>query len=304
MASSDKIYIVVKGRRLGFFTTWNECNSQVKGFSGASFWSIKTNKLPDSREELIKYLLDNGVSQDTLPNYLEHPYIKKRYSIDNTDSIINGVNSIQSQPSGDMSSVSFGDDNTKSVVLPEESQFLTACCKKIDLVQAIENFNVVPLNTTDDASVIDLWVDGSFNNYLSIVGSGVYICQGQLAIYDIDFRTTNIDLVKEHQCSGEVLAVVGALTYLEPYIKQGIIKNIRIYYDYSGIEMWYNNVINKQPMWQAKAVSSSSYISFLQEFTLLYPGCELSFHKVTAHTGIPANDRADILAKRGAGIFV
>ncbi|MEQ9551279.1 MAG: ribonuclease H family protein [Coleofasciculus sp. G3-WIS-01] len=39
---SNKYYAVLKGRKTGLFTSWQECEKQVKGFSGAIYKSYKT----------------------------------------------------------------------------------------------------------------------------------------------------------------------------------------------------------------------------------------------------------------------
>ena len=35
--AKQKYYVVWKGRKTGIFTTWAECEKQVKGFVGAQF---------------------------------------------------------------------------------------------------------------------------------------------------------------------------------------------------------------------------------------------------------------------------
>lgn len=40
--ASKKYYAVLKGRQTGIFTTWAECEEQIKGFSGALYKSFKT----------------------------------------------------------------------------------------------------------------------------------------------------------------------------------------------------------------------------------------------------------------------
>ena len=175
--------------------------------------------------------------------------------------------------------------------------------KPINLVKCIENFESIPLNFSNDTTWVDLWVDGSYNNELGIVGSGVHVAQGNLSLYDISFRTTKSILLKEHQCSGEILSVVGGLTFLEPFIQNGL-NNIKIYYDYIGIEMWFNTAFNLTPNWKANSVSALSYIEYLKQFFSKYPNCKLSFNKVVSHTGIILNDRADTLARHGAGLFL
>jgi hypothetical protein len=47
---ATKFYAVRRGRLTGFFYTWPECESQVKGFSNAEFKSFKV------REDALRYL--------------------------------------------------------------------------------------------------------------------------------------------------------------------------------------------------------------------------------------------------------
>lgn len=42
MASKKKFYVVWRGRQTGIFTTWAECETQVKGFAGAQYKSFDT----------------------------------------------------------------------------------------------------------------------------------------------------------------------------------------------------------------------------------------------------------------------
>jgi ribonuclease HI len=39
---SKKYYLVLKGRKTGIFTSWTECEEQIKGYSGAVYKSFKT----------------------------------------------------------------------------------------------------------------------------------------------------------------------------------------------------------------------------------------------------------------------
>ena len=39
--SKKKYYVVLKGRRQGIFTTWADCEAQVKGYKGAKYKGFK-----------------------------------------------------------------------------------------------------------------------------------------------------------------------------------------------------------------------------------------------------------------------
>lgn len=58
---AKKIYAVKRGRILGIFDTWDDCQESVKGYSGAEFKSFKT------REEAIAYLQDTPVTVEIVP---------------------------------------------------------------------------------------------------------------------------------------------------------------------------------------------------------------------------------------------
>ena len=38
--TAKKVYAVARGRAVGIFTSWSECEKQVKGFAGARFQSF------------------------------------------------------------------------------------------------------------------------------------------------------------------------------------------------------------------------------------------------------------------------
>lgn len=84
-----KIYAVAKGRKTGIFETWDDCNKQVKGFSGALFKSF------EKEEDALKYLKIHNVSHDftsivSAESQLENPVAilsKKRKNEQQIDSI-------------------------------------------------------------------------------------------------------------------------------------------------------------------------------------------------------------------------
>lgn len=61
-----KYYVVKKGRRMGIFNSWSECEGQVKGFPNAVFKSFS------SLEDAKKY-------------YNDHAEVQKNISVDNID---------------------------------------------------------------------------------------------------------------------------------------------------------------------------------------------------------------------------
>lgn len=48
MAAKAKYYAVWKGRRRGIFTSWAECEAQVKGFQGAQYKAFETRRAAEA----------------------------------------------------------------------------------------------------------------------------------------------------------------------------------------------------------------------------------------------------------------
>jgi ribonuclease HI len=55
--SKQKYYVVWKGRKPGIYTSWAECEAQVKGFTGAEFKSFPSRELAENaiRNPYVKY---------------------------------------------------------------------------------------------------------------------------------------------------------------------------------------------------------------------------------------------------------
>lgn len=60
-----KYYAVRKGRRTGIFTSWDECQASIKGFSGAEYKSFS------SLEEAQKYLNGDIEIDDTMQKEIQ-----------------------------------------------------------------------------------------------------------------------------------------------------------------------------------------------------------------------------------------
>ena len=45
LMSKEKFYVVWKGKKPGIYTSWNDCQKQIKGFDSARFKSFKTHEL-------------------------------------------------------------------------------------------------------------------------------------------------------------------------------------------------------------------------------------------------------------------
>lgn len=87
------------------------------------------------------------------------------------------------------------------------------------------------------------------------------------------------------QVAGELQATKEAINWA---IAMEKFSKIHIFYDYSGIENWANRT------WKAKDSITEEYADFIQKKSNLIT---ITFSKVTSHTGIGYNEKADKLAK-------
>ncbi|WP_058765889.1 viroplasmin family protein [Exiguobacterium chiriqhucha] len=70
-----KVYAVRKGRRTGLFTTWAECETQVKGYTGAEYKSFLDNKSALEYLNKEKEIIQD--SDDYLKVYVDGSYSKR-----------------------------------------------------------------------------------------------------------------------------------------------------------------------------------------------------------------------------------
>lgn len=132
------------------------------------------------------------------------------------------------------------------------------------------------------------YVDGSYNpedarfSYgvvLFTQGREIHICQA--------FK--HEELAQMRNVAGEIMGAGEAMKRARVW---GI-KKLTIYHDYEGIAAWCTG------KWKAKKVWTQKYRRFYDEVSR---DVEISFVKVTGHSGNKYNDLADSLAKKALGI--
>jgi len=140
-----------------------------------------------------------------------------------------------------------------------------------------------PENEEPDARY-EIYVDGSFIN--GATGYGAVILKNGIVIDELCGRVDASDVNGTRQVAGELFAVREALAWCRSHS----IGEVDIYYDYLGIEKWATG------QWKTNQPLTKDYARFLSSCPV-----RIHWHKVDSHTGNRWNDRADALAKKGAG---
>lgn len=128
------------------------------------------------------------------------------------------------------------------------------------------------------------YVDGSFDAENMIYSYGCVVILPDGTVHEFSGNGNNQENAKLRNVTGEMLGAMFATRYA---MKQGY-KGIDIRYDYAGIEQW---VVGS---WKAKTKLTRKYTNAMKEWS---KDIDIAFTKVTAHTNVMYNERADQLAK-------
>lgn len=280
---SKKIYAVKAGRKTGIFDTWEECSKQVSGFSGAVYKSFQTEK--EAKEYLDGPSTTVRLNKESSKIYAVRKGRKTGifYSWGECSDYTKGY------PGAEYKSFYSEEEAKEYLGLPlvvKEKKTITKEPPKM------KEFKEKPVNKTDELipeKIAEAYVDGSFNEETNKYGSGVvFMFNGKTEeMYE---SGNNKDLVIMRNVAGEI---IGAVLAVKAAVKAGASKII-IYHDYTGIANWANG------NWAAKKPGTQMYKNFMQE---AMEKIKIEFKKVTAHTGVEYNERADILAKTAVGII-
>lgn len=145
------------------------------------------------------------------------------------------------------------------------------------------------------------FVDGSYNPTKFIVGSGILIKDNQdnNNFTEITKTYDAKDEKSEMRISRNIYGEIKACEEAIKYALDKKWKEINIYYDYLGIEMFGN----KQWSVNREKKFISEYIKFIENVRK-NKNLKINFYKVPAHSGIIENEKVDILAKKAAGFEI
>lgn len=144
--------------------------------------------------------------------------------------------------------------------------------------------------TPPKKNITEFYIDGSFNNQTKEIGCGIVMLKDDKVIQEISFKVTDEKLIEYRNVAGEVMA---SLYAINTAIKENI-KEINIYYDYTGVEKWTTGE------WQAKNYLTKKYKELYDKTT---NKINVTFVKVKSHSNNKYNDLADKLAKRTCGLI-
>ena len=132
------------------------------------------------------------------------------------------------------------------------------------------------------------FVDGSFNTETGVYGFGGFVDTGDKKI-PLSGCGDDPEMSAMRNVAGEISGAANAIGIA---ISEGL-RELTLYYDYSGIELWATGV------WKTNKEGTSKYADYMRN---AMRQIDIRFVHVKGHSGIPGNEEADRLAKRAVGI--
>ena len=134
------------------------------------------------------------------------------------------------------------------------------------------------------------YVDGSYNTETGVYGYGVVLIFSDGHTQEQSGGDNKPEVASMRNVAGELKGAMLAMQYA---LRNGFWA-VKIFHDYEGIAKW------ALGEWKTNLDATAAYREYAWK---IRAKLQLSFQKVDAHTGVFYNERADILAKQGAGIL-
>lgn len=132
------------------------------------------------------------------------------------------------------------------------------------------------------------FVDGSYNVATGVYGYGGFLVSNAQK-HILQGAGDEEEMASMRNVAGEIL---GSMAAVEKALELGL-KELVIYYDYMGIEMWATGA------WKRNKAGTIAYYEFMQN---IKSQIVITFEKVKGHSGIEGNEEADRLAKEAVGV--
>jgi len=276
-----KYYAVRNGRNTGIYNTWNECKSQVNGYSGCSFKSFST------KSEAQAYM--NGSSNSSNSSYSYSPYSSSSYNSGSSSykrsSYSNYKPSYNNDSYSSSSSSSNRNNYRKSTGSYGGSSFGGGFYSYSSGSSGSNGSSSA--NSNNSNSKATAYVDGSYNEATGEYGSGAVIFHDSKE-HRFKEKFNDPQNKTMRNVAGELEATKKAINYCV----DNNISKVDIYYDYSGIEEWANG------NWKTNKPGTKAYKEF---YDSVKDKVDVNFIKVKAHSNNKYNDVADQLAKSAVG---